>query len=208
MLVTAGAPRRRTAVSSSVATPEPLSLMPGPVGTESRCAPTITTLSGLPVVVWAITLRLRRSSIVVASTRVTEAPARPARASPSALLSPAVGRVPGTSPRVPWSSGPSTLFATSTAAARAAAALADFTPNGHVPRRISTIAPAGTPVKSAASQPDVSSCASTASGAVAPPGGVAGEKPSAVAAMVALSTVRRRSCTENERALNSGVSTV
>ena len=31
------------------AEPEPLSLMPGPSGTESRCEPTIVVLSGLPV---------------------------------------------------------------------------------------------------------------------------------------------------------------
>ena len=33
--------------SSSAAEPDPLSLMPGPAGTESRCAPAITTLSSL-----------------------------------------------------------------------------------------------------------------------------------------------------------------
>ena len=35
------------AISSSDADPEPLSLMPGPAWTESRCAPAITTLSSL-----------------------------------------------------------------------------------------------------------------------------------------------------------------
>ena len=173
--------------------PDPLSLIPGPSGTESRCAPAITTLSGLPVVVWAITLRLDRSSIVVASARVTGTPGRPASVSPSALLSPTVGKAPVTSPSVAWSSGPSTLFATSTAAACAAAALVDLTPNGHAPRRTSTTAPAGTFAKSAASQPDVSSCATTASGALIPPAGVAGENPSTVASVAAPSTVRRAS---------------
>ena len=62
--------------------------------------------------------------------------------------------------------------------------------------------------KSAASQPEVSSWASTASGAVMPPAGVAGEKPSTDAAVSVPSTVRRTSCAENDRAGNSGVSTV
>jgi hypothetical protein len=36
------------AVSRIAALPEPLSLMPGPAFTESRCAPTMTTLFALP----------------------------------------------------------------------------------------------------------------------------------------------------------------
>jgi hypothetical protein len=45
------------AISSRVATPEPLSTMPGPSVTESRWAPIITTWPGSPVRVWAMTLR-------------------------------------------------------------------------------------------------------------------------------------------------------
>ena len=52
----------RMAVSSRNADPEPLSLMPGPSGTESRCAPMIVTLSGSPDRVSARTLAdVRRS---------------------------------------------------------------------------------------------------------------------------------------------------
>ena len=41
--------------------PEPSSLMPGPAGTESRCAPTTTTWSGSPPRVSAITCGRKRS---------------------------------------------------------------------------------------------------------------------------------------------------
>jgi hypothetical protein len=44
------------AVSRMAALPEPLSLMPGPASTESRCAPAITTLSSLLPGSSAITL--------------------------------------------------------------------------------------------------------------------------------------------------------
>src|SRR5687767_6836042 len=37
-----------SAVSRIAAEPDPLSLIPGPAGTESRCAPAITTLFGFP----------------------------------------------------------------------------------------------------------------------------------------------------------------
>ena len=50
------------AVSSSAALPEPLSLMPAPSWTESRCAPAMTTLSSLPERVSAITLYATRVS--------------------------------------------------------------------------------------------------------------------------------------------------
>src|SRR5258705_10543487 len=58
-LVTCGELPSCSAVSSTAATPEPLSSMPGPAGTLSRCAPTITTLAVDPVLVWAMTLRVR-----------------------------------------------------------------------------------------------------------------------------------------------------
>ena len=47
--VTSGEPPSRVAISSRAATPDPLSLMPGPSGTESRCAPTSTTCSVPPL---------------------------------------------------------------------------------------------------------------------------------------------------------------
>ena len=161
-LVTGGAPPRCTAVSSSAAVPDPLSLIPGPAGTESRCAPAITTWSGLPVVVWATTLRLRRSSVVAASTRFTATPPGAGQRVAVGLAQARRRHGAGDVAEGAWSSGPSTLFATSTAAACAAAAFVAFAPNGHVPRRMSTTAPAGTVAKSAGSHPDVPSCASTA----------------------------------------------
>ena len=45
-----------SAVSKMAATPEPLSLIPGPARTLSRWPPTTTTSSVSPVLVWAITL--------------------------------------------------------------------------------------------------------------------------------------------------------
>jgi hypothetical protein len=45
-----------SATSRMAADPEPLSLMPGPAWTESRCAPAMTTLLGLPHLLWAMTL--------------------------------------------------------------------------------------------------------------------------------------------------------
>ena len=42
----AGSSARRSATTSRVATPEPLSLMPGPASTESRCAPSMMTSAG------------------------------------------------------------------------------------------------------------------------------------------------------------------
>jgi hypothetical protein len=58
------APRSFWANSTSVADPEPLSLMPGPGPTLSRCAPTTTTLFGSPPRVSAITF-----SVGVSPTR-------------------------------------------------------------------------------------------------------------------------------------------
>jgi hypothetical protein len=44
------------AVSTMAAVPDPLSSMPGPASTLSRCAPSMTTLSGSPLRVSPITL--------------------------------------------------------------------------------------------------------------------------------------------------------
>jgi hypothetical protein len=69
-----------------VALPLPLSLMPGPAITLSRCAPTTTTLLGSPFLVSASTFTVRRISdpVLVATCRVTVAPPRawPTIASP------------------------------------------------------------------------------------------------------------------------------
>jgi hypothetical protein len=45
-----------SAISRITAEPDPLSLIPDPTPTESRCAPTTITLSGSPLWVSAITL--------------------------------------------------------------------------------------------------------------------------------------------------------
>jgi len=59
-----------SAISISVLVPEPLSLMPGPSSTESRCAPTTVVRSGLPVGVSAIRLSWDTSSVVVDTLNV------------------------------------------------------------------------------------------------------------------------------------------
>ena len=64
------------AISSSVAEPVPLSLMPGPSATLSRCAPAITTLSALPVFVSAITFSVERVSTCVVGLDVDRRPRR------------------------------------------------------------------------------------------------------------------------------------
>ena len=56
---------RERATSRSVAVPLPLSTMPGPDVTESRCAPATTTLSARPPGVSAITLLVWRISAMV-----------------------------------------------------------------------------------------------------------------------------------------------
>ena len=140
-LVTGGALPSRSAISSWPAEPDPLSLIPGPAGTESRCAPAMTTSSARPVVVWAMTLRVTTDVARVASTSVTGVPARAARASPSAWSSPPVGTRPSaTAPRVP-PRGPGALLDTSTAAAPASAAICCFWVKEHTPRCTRTTAP-------------------------------------------------------------------
>ncbi|OLT01510.1 hypothetical protein BJF90_31725 [Pseudonocardia sp. CNS-004] len=188
-----------------MATPDALSLMPGPSGTESRWAPTTTTSSGFPVRVWASTLRLWVSSVVVTSVRVTGAPARPASASPAARDTPPVGTTPvADSPRVPSSSGPSSLLITIRPAAPAVAACAAFCANGQVPRRTSAIDPGVTAAASAGSQP---SPTISVSGPVTPPSGVVGENPSAATSTGSPPTVSSCRCASNRRAVNVGVCT-
>ena len=78
-----------SAVSSSAAEPEPLSLMPGPSMTLSRCAPAITTLSSFLPGSSAMTLKSVRVSAGSTSTNAVD----PAwdRATPSAKLAPTTG---------------------------------------------------------------------------------------------------------------------
>ena len=79
-----------SAVSSTAATPEPLSLIPGPSRTLSRCAPTSTTSCAEPVVVWATTFLARTRSVRASTTRVA-LPVRVRSCAPSALLTLATG---------------------------------------------------------------------------------------------------------------------
>ena len=87
------------AVSSSAAEPEPLSLMPGPDSTLSRCAPAMTTLSLFLPVFSAITLLMMRVSLGLTSTCAVEPGA--ASFSPSAYDAPTTGMSISASPRVP-----------------------------------------------------------------------------------------------------------
>ena len=130
-----------TAVSSTAATPEPLSLMPGPSGTLSRCAPTTTTSEVAPVLVWAITLRALKTEVLASSLRVV-GPGLERSSAPSLLVTPTTGILTSVvSPRVEPDSSPSTLFATMSATAPFAAAMACFSEKGQAPRSTSTTAP-------------------------------------------------------------------
>ena len=72
-----------SADSSSAALPEPLSLMPGPSSTESRCAPAMTTLLSFLPFFSASTLNVGRIwRNVLANTRIRR-PAVPASVTPS-----------------------------------------------------------------------------------------------------------------------------
>ncbi len=69
----------RPATSSRAAVPLPLSLIPGPAGTESRWPPAITTRSPRPAAVSAITLTVRRRSDTASTSSSTRGPSsRPA----------------------------------------------------------------------------------------------------------------------------------
>ena len=139
-------------MASSAATPLPSSLIPGPSGTESRCAPAIATRSPLPVS--ASTLAVLRSS----DTASTATVARPAsrRRLPAAEETKTAGiRRPG-APSVPAMApvrpGPPSL-ATSTAPAPAACALRAFSRSRQPPRRTSATSPSRSAPKSAGLQP-------------------------------------------------------
>ena len=129
------------AVSNTAATPEPLSLMPGPSGTLSRCAPAITTSAVEPVFVCAMTLRAETSRTLALSFTVT-GPVWPRSVAPSAFATLTTGILTSVfSPRVPPISFSSTLSATTSAAAPRIAATVILSVNGHFPRSTSTTAP-------------------------------------------------------------------
>ena len=140
--LTAGALPSCTAVSSTAATPEPLSLMPGPSGTLSRWAPTMTTSAPDPVVVWAITLRVVIVTTRASSTTVAGPGSARSRA-PCALLTLITGMpAAASSPRVPPIFSSSTLLATTSATAPSLATTSCFCAKGQMPRSTSTTAPA------------------------------------------------------------------
>jgi hypothetical protein len=145
------------AVSSSAALPLPLSLMPAPSWTLSRCAPAMTTLSGLPLRVSARTFHVVRVSAVKSTSTRTVAPGVFARFTPTENCEKTAGMVrPVASPIMPtrpvsrpgWPS-----FMTTTPAAPAAWAFSTLTLKPQVPRWTSAMLPAAMPVKSAGSQP-------------------------------------------------------
>ncbi len=106
-----------TAVSSMAATPEPLSLMPGPSGTLSRCAPVMTTSCVDPVLVCAMTLWVRSTRTPALSLTVA-GPGLARSRVPSSLLMPTTGmETLDVSPRVPSVTTPSSLLATISATA-------------------------------------------------------------------------------------------
>ena len=81
------------------AEPLPLSLMPGPSGTLSRWAPSITTLSCRPVSVWAMRFSASRSSWKISASMDTAAPGVAASSLPMAKVVKITGIVrPGASP--------------------------------------------------------------------------------------------------------------
>ena len=79
--------------SSTAATPDPLSLMPGPSTTESRCPPSMTTRSGSLPGSSAMIERDGASFVVAFETRWAVPPdaAAAARASPTGRVTPAAG---------------------------------------------------------------------------------------------------------------------
>ncbi|SKT85682.1 Uncharacterised protein [Mycobacteroides abscessus subsp. abscessus] len=130
-----------SAVSSTAAVPVPLSLIPGPSGTLSRCAPAMTTSVVAPVLVCAITLRAL-TSLVSASTLRTTLSGWALRSAPTDFVTLTTGILGlESSPRVPLVLFSSTLSAMITAAAPRSAATLSLSANGHDPRSTSTTAP-------------------------------------------------------------------
>src|ERR1700691_5364344 len=89
------------AVSRTATNPDPLSLMPGPSGTLSRCAPAITTSLVDPVLVCAITLRAWMV-LVSAESCTVAGPGVVRSSAPSDLVTLTTGILTSVvSPRVP-----------------------------------------------------------------------------------------------------------
>src|ERR1700733_15818276 len=120
------------AVSRTAATPDPLSLMPGPSATLSRCAPAITTSLVDPVLVCAITLRA--AMVLVSAESCTVAGPTVVRSStPSDLVTLTTGILTSlVSPRAPPICSSTTLSATTIATAPRCAAAPSFCANGQV----------------------------------------------------------------------------
>ena len=148
-------------MATMVAVPDPLSLIPGPVGTESRWAPTTTVSDASPPGASARRfVVVRVSLIVVVTSRTSTRPVAASAASslPTAKVATIAGMANGRpsvtsgSPLRPGTPGVPSLKSTRPAAP-AVSAFAAFTSISHVPRCTSAIAPAGKPAKSASSQP-------------------------------------------------------
>src|SRR6201999_836268 len=194
------------AVSRTAATPDPLSLMPGPSGTLSRWAPAITTSMADPVLVCAIPLRAWMV-LVSAESSTVAGPTLARSSAPSGLVTPTTGILTSVdSPRVPPICSSTTLSATTTATAPCCAAAPAFWANGQVPRSTSTTAPL-TPTlsKSAALQPGLASVPTATSGPVTP--GAAGLYSSARASNFLPATVTDPGSAGNTWASNCMVCT-
>src|ERR1700753_3328378 len=146
-----------SAVSRTAATPEPLSLMPGPSGTLSRCAPAMTTALVDPVLVCAMMLRALKLATLALSLMVV-GPVCPRSCAPSDLVTLTTGILTSVvAPRAPPMCCSSTLSMTTIPTAPRWAAASSFWENGQVPRSTSTTAPwTGNPPKSEAAQPGLS----------------------------------------------------
>jgi hypothetical protein len=153
-------PRRRAcrATSSTSAEPDPLSLIPGPFATESRCAPSRTAPPLRPGRS-AITFTARARRVTTESMmRTSTVPACAERASsePSADEIPSTGMsMPGRTsvPRIGAVRPGTPSLAMRTAAAPAALAFRAFWNMKHVPRRTRATARRGKPSKCERSQP-------------------------------------------------------
>ena len=129
------------AVSRTAATPDPLSLMPGPSGTLSRCAPAITTSLVDPVLVCAITLRAWMVLVSALSCSVA-GPCIVRSSAPSDLVTLTTGILTSVvSPKVPPIFSSMALSAKTIATAPCSTAAFSFWANGQVPRSTSTTAP-------------------------------------------------------------------
>src|ERR1700739_2143370 len=195
-----------SAVSRTAATPDPLSLMPGPSGTLSRCAPAITTSVVDPVLVCAMTLRALKLWTLALSLMVV-GPGCTRSCAPMDLVTLTTGIFTSVSdPRVPPICCSSALSATIIATAPRWAAASSFWANGQVPRSTSTTAPCtGGPSKSEALQPGLSPVGAATSGPLTPSGGVLIVKSIACASTVLPPTVTVGVSACDTRAENSGV---